>query len=136
MGGRVDARGGSERLSGSAAEGKWGGERWGSRAWGCHTARGCRGAWPRPAVVAWQQPEHGARGRRAPCARVPAGQSGEREDGQVGRGTVPGGGATNRWGRPISGAVESAGARGPAREESGVGRAQMNSKVLHLFELV
>jgi hypothetical protein len=34
------------------------------------------------------------------------------------------------------GAVESAGACGPAREESGVGRAQINSKVLHLFELV
>jgi hypothetical protein len=54
----------------------------------------------------------------------------------MGRGTVPGGGATDRWGRPISGVVESAGARGPAREESRVGRAQMNSKVLHLFELV
>jgi hypothetical protein len=54
----------------------------------------------------------------------------------VGRGTVPGGGATDRWGRPVSGAVESTGARGPAGEESGVDRAQMNSKVLHLFELV
>jgi hypothetical protein len=54
----------------------------------------------------------------------------------VGRGTVPGGDATDRWGQPVSGAVESAGARGPACEESGVGRAQMNSKVLHLFELV
>jgi hypothetical protein len=54
----------------------------------------------------------------------------------VGRGTMPGSGATDRWGWPVSGAVESAGARGPAREESGVGRAQINSKVLPLFELV
>jgi hypothetical protein len=34
------------------------------------------------------------------------------------------------------GAVESTGARGPVREESGVDRAQINSNVLHLFELV
>jgi hypothetical protein len=38
----------------------------------------------------------------------------------VSRGTVPGGGANYRWGRPVSGHGESAGARGPAREESGV----------------
>jgi hypothetical protein len=66
-GGRVDARAGSELLGGSAAEGKEEGKRW-----GCHAARGCRGAWPRPAVIARQRPEHGARGRRAPRARVPA----------------------------------------------------------------
>jgi hypothetical protein len=44
------------------------GKRWGSRAWGCHTTRGCRGVWPRPAD-----------GRCVPRALVPAGQSeGER----------------------------------------------------------
>jgi hypothetical protein len=105
-GGRVDARAGSELLGGSAAEGKEEGKRWGSRAWGCHAARGCHGAWPRPAVVARQRPEHGARGRHAPRARA---------------------GRTERGERRVTG--------GPAREENGC-PSQMNSKVSHLFDLV
>jgi hypothetical protein len=40
----------------------------------------------------------------------------------VGRSTVPGGDAADRWGRPISGRGESAGAGGPAREETETGR--------------
>jgi hypothetical protein len=53
-------------------------------------------------------------------ARVPVGQSGGERELKVGRGTVPGGGAADRWGRPVSGRGESTGARGPAREENGV----------------
>jgi hypothetical protein len=63
------ARVGSERLSGSATEGKEGKDG-GSRAWGCQTARGCCGAWPRPADVARLRPERGAHWRRAPRARA------------------------------------------------------------------
>jgi hypothetical protein len=51
----------------------------------------------------------------------------------VGRDTVLGGGAADRWVRPVNG---RAGACGPAREGTEVGRTQLNSKVLHLFELV
>jgi hypothetical protein len=54
----------------------------------------------------------------------------------VSRGTVPGGGAADRWGQNISGHSGERGRAwsGPRRKRSG--RAQMNSKVLHLFELV
>jgi hypothetical protein len=50
----------------------------------------------------------------------------------VGRGTVPGGGATDRWGRPVSGLGGERGRAwaGPRRKRGG--RAQ----ILHLFELV
>jgi hypothetical protein len=40
----------------------------------------------------------------------------------VGRGTVPGGGAADRRGHPVSRHGESAGAHGPAREETETGR--------------
>jgi hypothetical protein len=55
----------------------------------------------------------------------------------VGRDTVSSGGAADRRVRPVSGrGTRTRGACGPAREGAGVGRAQLNSKVLHLFELV
>jgi hypothetical protein len=49
---------------------------------------------------------------------------------------VPSGGATDRWGRPVSGRCVERGRAwaGPRRKRGG--RAQMNSNVLHLFELV
>jgi hypothetical protein len=61
-GGRVEQR---ERLGNSTAEGGKRRGKVGVRAWGCHVARGCRGAWPRPADGARQRPERGAHGRRA-----------------------------------------------------------------------
>jgi hypothetical protein len=48
------------------------GKRWGAQAWGC------RGAWPRPAVIARQCPERGARGRREPRACAGRTERGER----------------------------------------------------------
>jgi hypothetical protein len=118
-GGRVDAvalerRGRRRDREGKKREG----DRWGSRAWGCHAARGCHGAWPRPACVARQQPERGARGRQARACRPDrAGREGaNRWAAAQCRAAVPlTGGASLS-----AGAVESAGARGPAREESGV----------------
>jgi hypothetical protein len=83
------AQAGSERLGGSAAEGERGGKRWGSGRGGATRRGGCRGAWPRLA--------DGARQRHS---------AGEREL-MGGRGTVSGGGATNRRGWPVSGRGES-----------------------------
>jgi hypothetical protein len=79
-----------------------------------------------------------ARCSRPTCAaRACAGRTerGEREL-TVGRGTVPGGGAADRWGRLVSGCGGERGRAwaGPRRKWGG--RAEMNSKVLHLFELV
>jgi hypothetical protein len=94
---------GSERLGSSAAEGKEEGKSGGSRAWGCHAAWGCRGAWPRPADGARQHP---SAGREAPDGWAVA---------QC-RAAVPLTGGVGL----STGAVESAGARGLVREESGV----------------
>jgi hypothetical protein len=78
-GGRVDAVVLERRGRRCGREGKKReGERWGSRAWACHAARGCHGAWPRPAGVARQRPERGARGRRAPRALADRIERGER----------------------------------------------------------
>jgi hypothetical protein len=85
---------------------------------------------PRSAGVLWGMTPTGgrrsaaarARRSRATCtARSRAGRTelGEREL-TGGHDTVPGGGATDRWGRPVSGRGGERGARGPAREESGV----------------
>jgi hypothetical protein len=79
-------------------------------------ARGCRGAWPRPAA----SPGSGLSVALA-GTRVPVGQSGERERADRWavtqcRAVVPltGGAGLS------AGTVESASVRGPAREESGV----------------
>jgi hypothetical protein len=50
--------------------------------------------------------------------------------------TVLGGGATDRWGQPVSGRGGERGRAGAGPRRKRGGRAQMNSKVLHLFELV
>jgi hypothetical protein len=77
---------------------------------------------PRGAGVPWGLAPTG--GRRPTTAR------------RVGRGTVTGGGAADRWDRPVSGHGGERGRAwaGPRRKRGG--RAQMNSKVLYLFELV
>jgi hypothetical protein len=116
-------RSGDRRMSGA------------TRAWGCHAARGCHGAWPRPADDARQWPERGAHGRRAPHERADRTERGrEASDGWAAaqcRAVVP----------LTSGADLSAGA---GRARAWVGRpkkkrrraARMHGKILHLFKLV
>jgi hypothetical protein len=131
---RTGVRARFEWLVGGAAEGEKGREG-GVQPRECY---GCCGAWPRPAGSGPSV----ARAGNVHHVRV-AGRKQRGGDGQVGHGTVSGGGAADRRVWPVSRCRTESGAwcadararvGQPDKEQRWA--AQVNSKVLYLFELV